>query len=82
MVSQAHKATKPNDAPFGDCAALRAWRERCPELRLLWDESLAVTGWQGVTFGEAGGVDAGRVAGPCGYCSPPTSSNALCTFFS
>jgi len=76
MVLQAHKA-KPNEPPFGDCAALRAWRERCPELRALWDDSVDVTEWQGVTLGEAGGADEGRVVGPSEYCSPPTSSNAL-----
>jgi len=33
----------------------RAWREGCPELCELWDVSEAVTAWDGVTFGEAGG---------------------------
>eukprot|EP00227_Mantoniella_beaufortii_P016710 CAMPEP_0197585808 /NCGR_PEP_ID=MMETSP1326-20131121/7989_1 /TAXON_ID=1155430 /ORGANISM="Genus nov. species nov., Strain RCC2288" /LENGTH=589 /DNA_ID=CAMNT_0043150361 /DNA_START=341 /DNA_END=2107 /DNA_ORIENTATION=- len=44
-----------------DCAALGAWREQCPKLRAHWDESEPVTAWQGVTFGQAGGTDAGRV---------------------
>ena len=46
-----------------DADALRAWRAECPELRKLWDESEPVTEWEGVTFGEAGGADAGRVVG-------------------
>ena len=41
--------------------ALRAWREQCAELCALWDESEPVTAWEGVTFGEGGGADAGRV---------------------
>jgi len=45
----------------GDEAALRVWRAECPELQALWDESQPVTAWQGVTFGEAGDADAGRV---------------------
>jgi len=44
-----------------DSNVLRAWREECPELRELWDLSEPVTAWEGVTFGEAGGADAGRV---------------------
>ena len=51
-----------------DADALRAWRAECPELagwgvswRAMWDESKPVTAWAGVTFGEAGGADAGRV---------------------
>jgi len=38
-------------------------REGCPELRALWDEAAPVTAWQGVTFGEAGDADVGRVVG-------------------
>ena len=44
-----------------DVNALRAWREQCPALGALWDESKPVTAWQGLTFGEAGGANAGRV---------------------
>ena len=44
-----------------DVNALRAWREQCPELHALWDESKPVTKWQGVKFGKAGGADAGQV---------------------
>jgi len=44
-----------------DSNALRAWRQGCPELRELWDESEPMTAWEGVGFGEAGGADAGRV---------------------
>ena len=40
---------------------LREWRALCPELRALWDDSEAVTEWEGVTFNEAGGADVGRV---------------------
>ena len=54
------------DAPAGgsaesDADVLRAWREQCPELRALWDESKAMTAWKGVKFGKAGGAHAGRV---------------------
>ena len=51
---------RENGCPW-DSNVLRAWREVCPELRELWDESEPVTAWQGVMFGEAGGADAGRV---------------------
>ena len=44
-----------------DVNALRAWRQQCPELRALWDESKPATAWTGVTFGKAGGAHAGRV---------------------
>jgi len=44
---------------LADVNALRAWREQCPELRALWDESKPATAWAGVTFGSRG--DLGRV---------------------
>ena len=44
-----------------DQIVLRAWRAECPELRALWDERAPVAAWAGVTFGEAGGADPGRV---------------------
>jgi hypothetical protein len=42
-----------------DANALRAWREQCRELRVLWDDGAPVVEWEGVTFGEVGGADAG-----------------------
>jgi hypothetical protein len=60
-VSFSYISAKISDA---DMMVLRKWRERCPELRERWDENTPVTAWKGVIFGEAGGVDAGRVAGP------------------
>jgi len=47
-----------------------ATTKRFSELHELWDESEPVTAWEGITFGEAGGADEGRVVGPCGYRSP------------
>jgi leucine-rich repeat protein SHOC2 len=44
-----------------DPYTLLALREGCSELRALWDEAAPVTAWQGVTFGEAGDADVGRV---------------------
>jgi hypothetical protein len=44
-----------------DSGVLREWRLQCPVLRALWDESVPVTAWEGVTYGELGGADAGRV---------------------
>ena len=32
--------------------ALRAWREQCPKLQELWDESKPVSAWSGVRFSE------------------------------
>jgi hypothetical protein len=56
--AEAADVISPRDA---DANVLRAWRARCPQLRALWAEAARVTAWQGVTFGEAGGSDAGRV---------------------
>ena len=44
-----------------DSNALRVWRQGCPELRAMWDEIVPIAAWDGITFGEAGGADAGRV---------------------
>ena len=45
-----------------DCAVLCAWREVCPELCELWDETAPMTALEGINdFGEMGGADAGRV---------------------
>jgi hypothetical protein len=44
-----------------DSGVLREWRLQFPVLRALWKESVPVTAWEGVTYGELGGADAGRV---------------------
>ena len=54
-----------------DAGVLHAWRAKCPELQALWDLSQPETAWEGVTFGEAGGADEGRVVGS-GRCCPPS----------
>jgi len=44
-----------------DSNVLRAWSEGCPKLSELWAANEPMTAWEGVTIGEAGGADAGRV---------------------
>ena len=56
------KTSTSEGRALGDCSVIRAWREGCPELCELWDETAPMTAWEGINdFGDMGGAEAGRV---------------------